>query len=144
MLERVLESEVMDSEAEAADYDAMDHSHVNQVFVADLITVHHIPAPAAVFGEMVRVVKSGGLLFVRDLLRPNDETTLRGFVQKYAGEGNAHQQQMFADSLHAALSLEEVRALVTPLGFDASTVQPTTDRHWTWTATKARESSQIR
>src|SRR5438309_11762346 len=37
MLERVLEPEVMDSASEAHDYDTMDHSHVNQLFVADLL-----------------------------------------------------------------------------------------------------------
>src|SRR5438045_3510792 len=36
-LQRVLEPEVMDSPEEAADYDAMDHSEVNRVFVDDLI-----------------------------------------------------------------------------------------------------------
>ncbi len=98
--------------------------------------VHHIPAPAAVFVEMARVVKPGGVLLVRDLLRPIDEAALRGFVQKYAGDANAHQQQMFADSLHAALTLEEVRAIVTRLDFAAASVQQTSDRHWTWAAVK--------
>src|SRR5271166_2066683 len=37
MLPRVLEPEVMDSAAEAHDYDAMDHSTVNRVFVADFL-----------------------------------------------------------------------------------------------------------
>lgn len=40
MLDRVLEPEVMDSEAEAHDYDAMDHAAVNRVFVADFLTAH--------------------------------------------------------------------------------------------------------
>jgi ubiquinone/menaquinone biosynthesis C-methylase UbiE len=220
MLQRVLEPEVMDSAAEAHDYDAMDHSHVNQLFVADLLQlrtdfqtlldvgagtaqipialcenhptvrvvaidmaqhmlrvgqgniqraglaervrlqlcdakrmpfadatfdgvmsnsiVHHIPEPFTVFTEMTRVVQPGGILFVRDLLRPIDDPALRGFVQKYAGDANAHQQQMFADSLHAALTLEEVRALVTRLGFAPATVHQTSDRHWTWAAVAAR------
>ena len=34
---RVLEAEVMDTDEEARDYDAMDHAAVNQVFVDDLI-----------------------------------------------------------------------------------------------------------
>ena len=34
MLPRVLEPEVMDTAEEARDYDAMDHSQVNRVFVA--------------------------------------------------------------------------------------------------------------
>ena len=36
-LERVLEPEVMDTEQEAIDYDAMDHSEVNRIFVDDLL-----------------------------------------------------------------------------------------------------------
>ena len=94
--------------------------------------VHHIPEPGSVLQEMVRVAAPGGWLFVRDLLRPADEHTLRDLVAAYAGGANAHQQQLFADSLRAALSLNEVRALVAALGFNPATVQPTTDRHWTW------------
>src|SRR5687767_8649688 len=37
MLPRVLEPEVMDSEEEAGDYDAMDHGEVNARFCADLV-----------------------------------------------------------------------------------------------------------
>ena len=39
MLPRVLEPEVMDSAVEARDYDSMDHSQVNRVFVADFLAV---------------------------------------------------------------------------------------------------------
>src|SRR5207253_5550453 len=39
MLPRVLEPEVMDSASEAVDYDAMDHSTVNRVFVEDFLAV---------------------------------------------------------------------------------------------------------
>lgn len=37
MLPRVLETEAMDTPAEAVDYDSMDHGEVNRVFVADLL-----------------------------------------------------------------------------------------------------------
>jgi ubiquinone/menaquinone biosynthesis C-methylase UbiE len=216
MLERILEPEVMDSPAEAVDYNAMDHSEVNRQFVADLLAaradlgdtldlgtgtalipielcqvaaharitgvdaaahmlqvgqqniarvgltdrielalvdakrlpysegrfsavlsnsiVHHIPEPIVVLREAVRVCTSGGLLFFRDLLRPHDETTLRGLVETYAIGANDHQRQMFADSLHAALTIEEIRNLVATLGFARETVQATSDRHWTWIA----------
>jgi ubiquinone/menaquinone biosynthesis C-methylase UbiE len=39
MLVRILEPEVMDSEADAREYDSMDHASVNAVFVADLAAV---------------------------------------------------------------------------------------------------------
>jgi ubiquinone/menaquinone biosynthesis C-methylase UbiE len=98
--------------------------------------VHHIPEPVAVFVEMVRVVRRGGVLFVRDLLRPDDEATLRHLVDLHAAGANTHQCTMFADSLHAALSLAEVQSLVRQLGFPADAVRQTTDRHWTWAARK--------
>jgi ubiquinone/menaquinone biosynthesis C-methylase UbiE len=94
--------------------------------------VHHIPQPESVLAEMLRAVKPAGAIFVRDLARPADEATLRRLVAQYAGDANAHQQQMFAESLHAALTVEEIRDLVATLGFPAGSVQMTSDRHWTW------------
>jgi ubiquinone/menaquinone biosynthesis C-methylase UbiE len=223
-LTRILEPEVMDSAEEACDYDAMDHSAVNRVFVADFLAawngalpvldvgtgtaqipvelcrqdqrtvvtaidaaahmlnlaqrnvgaaglhqrvrleradakrlpfadgsfaaiisnsiVHHIPEPAIVLAEMVRTLAPGGLLFVRDLLRPNDEPTLRRLVEVYAEGANEHARQMFADSLHAALSLREMWELVAGLGYDPAGVRQTTDRHWTWVARKTGEGSR--
>jgi ubiquinone/menaquinone biosynthesis C-methylase UbiE len=219
MLPRVLEPEVMDSAAEAHDYDAMDHRQVNDVFVRDFLQfwsagqalldvgtgtaqipivlsqrapavhivaidaaqhmidlgrdnvrhaglveriqvercdakhlpfadgsfdavisnsiVHHIPKPEMVVAEMVRVTRQSGRLFVRDLSRPASAAALQQLVTQYAGDANPHQRQMFADSLHAALTLDEIRALVAPLGFAPATVQMTSDRHWTWAAVRA-------
>jgi ubiquinone/menaquinone biosynthesis C-methylase UbiE len=98
--------------------------------------VHHIPEPGPVLAEMVRVTAAGGRLFVRDLLRPRDEAQLRHLVAVYAGDANEHQQRMFAESLHAALTLDEVRERVAALGYSPDEVRQTTDRHWTWTAVK--------
>ena len=82
------------------------------------------------------MLAEGGDVFVRDLLRPDDEDTLHRLVQQYAGDANDHQRQMFADSLRAALTLTELRSLVGELGFDPATVRQTSDRHWTWSASK--------
>lgn len=98
--------------------------------------VHHIPEPQAVVAEMVRVLRSGGLLLVRDLLRPADDDAVKHIVQTYAAGANERQRQMFEDSLRAALTLDEVRALIAPFGFAPATVQATSDRHWTWAARK--------
>jgi ubiquinone/menaquinone biosynthesis C-methylase UbiE len=214
MLPRILEPEVMDTDQEAIEYNTMDHSAVNRVFVDDLLRlvstgtrvldvgtgtaliplelcsrgkqwhvvavdlakamlevaaqnvaaagleqaielklvdakrlpfedgefpvvmsnsiIHHIPDPTDCLEQMVRVVSpDGGLLFVRDLLRPADERQLRHLVETYAGDSDAHQQRMFAESLHAALTLEEIHALAGRFKIKAECVQQTTDRHWT-------------
>lgn len=218
MLPRVLEAEVMDTEAEAREYDAMDFTKVNRVFVgeflaawngvgpvldictgtaripielcrcndsvavtavdladamlaqahrnvaaaclADRITllkadakqlpfpdghfgavlcngsVHHIPDSFACFAEVHRVCVPGGTIFVRDLLRPANKATLEVIVNRHAAEANNYQRAMFAASLHASLTLGEVRAEVGRLGYEPETVQQTSDRHWTWTAAR--------
>ncbi len=96
--------------------------------------VHHIPEPFAVLAEMKRVLAVHGALFVRDLLRPKSDASVNHLVQLHAGGANAHQRQMFEDSLRAVLTLEEIRSLVGMLGCDPSAVQQTSDRHWTWAA----------
>ena len=93
--------------------------------------IHHIPEPLSVLREMSRVLKSGGALFIRDLLRPDNAGTLDHLVVTYAGDGNAHQQKMFRDSLHAALRLDEVRGLLHQVGLPSGWVSQTSDRHWT-------------
>ena len=226
MLPRILEPEVMDTVAEAVDYNSMDHCPVNRVFVDDLLAalasvtpppdgtwqifdagtgtaliplelmsrgvravvtasdlaeqmlivardnvrtagltdsirlvlsdckhlpdadatyhvvmsnsiVHHIPDPLKVLAELWRVLQPGGLLFVRDLMRPADLATLDHLVQTYAGEAHAHQQQMFRDSLHAALTVSEVSSLLEKIGIPRESVCATSDRHWTIVARKA-------
>ena len=218
-LERVLDPEVMDTPREAEEYDSMDHSEVNRLFVSDLLKdlppellgedldvldlgtgtaqipvefcrqsedgrimavdlavsmldvarynievagvtervllqhvdakalpfedgsfrcvisnsiVHHIPHPEAVLREAVRTLAPGGWIFFRDLLRPESDDQVRHLVQTYTGQETEFQQKMFEDSLRAALSLDELREMVEPLGFSATTIQATSDRHWTW------------
>jgi ubiquinone/menaquinone biosynthesis C-methylase UbiE len=229
MLTRILEPEVMDTVAEAIDYDQMDHSAVNRLFVDDLLAalqpgvsstqirifdagtgtaqiplelmsrgirasitasdlakqmlivaqqnvdaaghsesihlvvadckqlaeadgtydvvmsnsiVHHIPQPLAVLAELWRILKPDGLLFIRDLMRPDDQATLDRLVRTYAGTSNTHQQQMFRDSLHAALTVDEVAALLQQLGIPNPSIQATSDRHWT-IATKKANSDRL-
>ncbi|MCH2117473.1 MAG: class I SAM-dependent methyltransferase [Pirellulales bacterium] len=98
--------------------------------------VHHIPDPMVVLAEAVRVTLTGGLLFFRDLMRPQSRKEVARFVRLYAGNENPRQRKMFEESLCAALSLVEIRMLVGSLGFAPETVQASSDRHWTWCATK--------
>ena len=94
--------------------------------------VHHVPDPKHVVCEIVRVAGKGATIFVRDLLRPDDEASLARLVMLYAGGANDKQRSLFEDSLHAALSLLEVRSIISEYGYDTCCVQQTSDRHWTW------------
>lgn len=220
MIPRVLEPEAMDTEADAREYDEMDHSEVNARFAEDFweahgawrggraldvgtgtaripililqrepnvsilgidlaesmlevgrrnveaagvrdrielkrldakalpfsegefeavfsnSIVHHVPVPALVLSEMVRVVASGGTVFVRDLFRPETEEELRRLVERYAGSSSPVASALFADSLRAALTLSEVQSIVRGLGASESDARQTSDRHWTWTYKK--------
>ena len=51
-------------------------------------------------------------------------------------DANAYQRKLFADSLRAALALDEMQRFVADFGFATDTVRRTSDRHWTWIATK--------
>jgi ubiquinone/menaquinone biosynthesis C-methylase UbiE len=221
---RTPEPEVMDSEQEARDYDAMDHGEVNASFCVDLLALrarpraaldagtgtaliaielcrrapevtvdavdlaeamlargarnveragmggrirlvkkdatatrlpgaafdtvmsnslaHHVPEPLDLFTELWRLVRDGGLLFVRDLARPENEARVTDLAQRYAkvpnvdpsseaGAMHARQRALFVASLHAALTADEVRAMVAPLGIPGTAVRMTSDRHWT-------------
>lgn len=98
--------------------------------------VHHIAEPAGVLAEAVRVAAAGALQFHRDLCRPADEEELARLVATYAGGATPYQQRLFAESLRAALTLEETQSLVEKLGFAPETVRMTSDRHWTWIASR--------
>lgn len=98
--------------------------------------IHHLPDPSAAINEAWRVTARGGLIFFRDLFRPDDEPVLCRLVETYAAGANRRQKQMFADSFRAALTVEEVRELFFKLGVSLETVTATSDRHWTWTVRK--------
>ncbi|MGY8771269.1 MAG: class I SAM-dependent methyltransferase [Pirellulales bacterium] len=98
--------------------------------------VHHIPEPKIALENAIRVTSEGGYLFFRDLMRPDSKQQLDQLVKTYAGEENENQQRMFAESLHAALTLDEIQDLVEQIGFARDTVTATSDRHWTWVTQK--------
>lgn len=103
--------------------------------------VHHIPEPADALAEMWRLLRAGGVLFVRDLERPETDARVAELVATYAAipvglperERAMHERQraLFDASLRAALTVDEVRERVAPLGIGPDAVRATSDRHWT-------------
>ncbi len=103
--------------------------------------VHHIPDPRDVLREMWRLTRAGGVLFVRDLARPESDARVRDLVATYAAVPadaapdaramHERQRDLFEASLRAALTVEDVQAMVAPLGMPAGSTRMTSDRHWT-------------
>ena len=108
-----IEAEGLIERIELAQVDAKQMAFADGMFssVISNSIIHHIPEPADCVREMVRVTASGGLLYIRDLLRPETDEQVEQLVQTYAGQENDHSRQMFDDSLRAALSIDEVREL---------------------------------
>lgn len=223
MLTRVLEPELMDSAAEAIEYDRIDHQAVNDRFVADFLAVirrtpaatprlvvdvgagtarvpialcqawsgshvmavdmatsmlrvgvenvrratfdsrilctradarrlpladaaapfvisnsliHHIADVETVLHEMSRVTAPGGVLFIRDLFRPEADADVERLVSRYAAYETPVQRALFDASLRAALTCDEMRDIVGSLPLREATVVATSDRHWTLNAVR--------
>lgn len=98
--------------------------------------VHHAAVPDLFLREAWRVLADGGLVFMRDLVRPIDETALDHLIEVYARSATGAQRRMFADSLRAALTVDEMQSQIERLGGSPQSVQPTSDRHWTWCTRK--------
>lgn len=113
------------------------HDGVYPLVVSNSL-VHHLADPLPALKEAWRVTQPGGRLFFRDLARPADEPALSGLVSRYAGDAPERARQLFADSLRAAFTVEEVRDMVGTLGCAPETVAMSSDRHWTWCATKPK------
>jgi ubiquinone/menaquinone biosynthesis C-methylase UbiE len=108
--------------------------------------VHHLPSPVPFFREVGRVCRGGAKVFVRDLARPDSSARVDELTDTYAGaptdatgadlERFERQRSLFHASLHAAFTVDEVRAMAAVAGLLGADVRMTSDRHWTLTWTK--------
>ena len=90
----------------------------------------HIPDPRAVFQEIARIARPRAPILIRDLVRPENQQALEQLVEAHAAPWSPLQRTLFADSLHAALTLPEVRQMLDQCGLADVTVAQITDRHW--------------
>jgi ubiquinone/menaquinone biosynthesis C-methylase UbiE len=93
--------------------------------------IHHLPDPLPFLQELKRVLKPNGAILLRDLIRPSDEATMNRLVASIGADYDAHQTQLFRDSLHAAFTLDEVNQLIAGAGLEGVKIYQSSDRHWT-------------
>ncbi len=92
--------------------------------------IHHIPDPRRVFEEIARIARPRAPILIRDLVRPETEQALEQLVEAHAAPWSPLQRTLFSDSLHAALTLAEVREMLDQCGLPDVKVTQITDRHW--------------
>ncbi len=93
--------------------------------------VHHLPDPMPFWCELRRVLKPGGGILVRDLLRPESDRAVEALVSSIGTDYDPHQAKLFRDSLYAAFTLEEVTEMVDRAGLEGVRIYQSSDRHWT-------------
>ncbi|MEM9703463.1 MAG: methyltransferase domain-containing protein, partial [Planctomycetota bacterium] len=93
--------------------------------------MHHLEKPVEAFREAARVLRSDGLLFFRDLVRPRDAAAVDAMVAEHAADEEPAARTMFRDSLHASYTPEELAGLLDEAGVRNVTVERTGDRHVT-------------
>ena len=92
--------------------------------------VHHIHDSLRALQEMSRVVKPGGLVLIRDLVRPETPEAAQAFVDTYAAEDTPYQQKLYYDSFLAAFTIAEVNEMLAQMDLQGAVVTQSTDRHW--------------
>jgi ubiquinone/menaquinone biosynthesis C-methylase UbiE len=93
--------------------------------------VHHLPEPLSFFQEVKRLVKHGGAILIRDLIRPESDREIDNLVSQLGGEYDPRQQELFRDSLKAALTLTEVQSLLDRVNIPGINLERSSNLHWT-------------
>ena len=92
--------------------------------------IHHLPNPMAAFREISRVIRPGGLILIRDLMRPDTPQAVQALVDRYAADDTPYQKKLFYDSFLAALTIPEIEAMLAQTSLTDAIVVQSSDRHW--------------
>ncbi len=92
--------------------------------------IHHIPDPMPALREISRTVRCGGLILIRDLIRPETPEAAQALVDQYTANDTPYQKKLLYDSFRAAFTIPEVEAMLAQVNFPNATVVQSSDRHW--------------
>lgn len=91
--------------------------------------LHHMPDPSHLWTEIKRLTKPNGLIFVRDLRRPDSDDAAKKLVELHAATEPPLLQKEFHRSLLAAFTPDEIRRQLDAAGLSGLSVAPIPDRH---------------
>jgi len=101
--------------------------------VVDVVTsnsiLHHLHDPSVLWRAVRQVARPGTRIFVGDLMRPASAVDVDRFIEVYARGEPEVLKRDFAASLHAAFTVDEVRAQLATAGLSMLRVEATSDRH---------------
>ena len=115
-----------------AQADAKDLPYPSQFFDAVLSNsiIHHIPDPLPMLREVSRVIRSDGLILIRDLIRPKTTEAALGLVEQHASGATPYQKKLFYESFLAAFTILEVEDMLAQVNLPGTVVLQSSDRHW--------------
>ena len=116
-------------ELRAADAKRLDFADASFETVCSNTILHHIPDPLPFLAEARRVLEPGGVLLIRDLYRPASSERVAELVALHAADTTPYQTKLFADSLRAALTPDELRAAADATGLGDADITIDSDRH---------------
>lgn len=91
--------------------------------------LHHLHEPQGLWRAVRHLGAPGAPVLVMDLIRPPSADRVRQVVEAYAAEAPPVLRRDFEASLHAAFTLEEVRAQLDAAGLGHFQVAQVSDRH---------------
>jgi len=90
--------------------------------------LHHLPDPMVLWAEAQRLGRSGAVVYVMDLIRPDTREAARAIVETVAGDELPILKEDFYASLCAAFTLDEVKGQVKRSGLPLAVAQ-VSERH---------------
>lgn len=91
--------------------------------------LHHLPDPMPFWRQVKRLLRPGGVCFLRDLARPAYEQRAAEIVREHAGNESPLLREEFHRSLLSAFTVDEVRQQLQAAGLASLRVERSSDRH---------------